>query len=99
MALSRSHDLLVAADWKGATVFELLVAQAQPFQRGATLSTCRAHPLVLSPNAVQYLGIAFHELATNSAKYGVLSGDDGTDLGHMEHHRFRSIEALSPHLG
>jgi two-component sensor histidine kinase len=26
---------------------------------------------------VQYLGIAFRELSTNSAKYGVLSGDDG----------------------
>ena len=34
-------------------------------------------PLVLTPNAVQYLGIAFHELATNSAKYGVLSGEKG----------------------
>jgi two-component sensor histidine kinase len=34
-------------------------------------------PLVLQPNAVQYLGIAFHELATNSAKYGVLSGHSG----------------------
>ncbi|WP_192361511.1 sensor histidine kinase [Mesorhizobium mediterraneum] len=30
-----------------------------------------------SPNAVQYLGIAFHELATNSAKYGVLGGNAG----------------------
>lgn len=34
-------------------------------------------PVILSPNAVQHLGIAFHELATNSAKYGVLSGDNG----------------------
>jgi two-component sensor histidine kinase len=30
-----------------------------------------------SSNAVQYLGIAFHELATNSAKYGVLGGNAG----------------------
>src|SRR5690606_31891327 len=34
--------------------------------------------ITLSPNAIQYLGIAFHELATNSAKYGVLSGSKGT---------------------
>ena len=76
MALSRSHDLLVSADWKGATISELLAAQAKPFPRGEAIHMSGL-PLVLSPNAVQYLGIAFHELATNSAKYGVLSGGDG----------------------
>lgn len=76
MALSRSHDLLVSADWKGATIGDLLAAQAKPFPRGEAIEMS-GPPLVLSPNAVQYLGIAFHELATNSAKYGVLSGDDG----------------------
>ncbi|BCG88348.1 hypothetical protein MesoLj113c_44580 [Mesorhizobium sp. 113-3-9] len=76
MALSRSHDLLVSADWKGATIGELLAAQAQPFPRSDVIDMS-GPSLVLSPNAVQYLGIAFHELATNSAKYGVLSGDDG----------------------
>ncbi len=35
-------------------------------------------PVVLQPNAIQYLGIAFHELATNSAKYGALSTRRGT---------------------
>jgi PAS domain S-box-containing protein len=76
MALSRSHDLLVSADWKGASVDGLLKAQAQPFPRGDVIDMS-GPSLVLSPNAVQYLGIAFHELATNSGKYGVLSGDDG----------------------
>ncbi|TIQ61270.1 MAG: sensor histidine kinase, partial [Mesorhizobium sp.] len=33
--------------------------------------------LILQPNAVQYLGIAFHELATNSAKHGALSCSGG----------------------
>ena len=76
MALSRSHDLLVSADWKGAAISELLAAQAQPFPRGEIINMS-GPSFVLGPNAVQYLGIAFHELATNSAKYGVLSGDDG----------------------
>ncbi|WP_245446134.1 PAS domain S-box protein [Mesorhizobium kowhaii] len=76
MALSRSHDLLVSADWKGATINDLLVAQAKPFPRGEVIAMA-GPSLDLSPNAVQYLGIAFHELATNSAKYGVLSGDAG----------------------
>jgi PAS domain S-box-containing protein len=31
MALSLSHDLLVSDDWKGSTLFELLLAQTKPF--------------------------------------------------------------------
>ena len=76
MALARSHDLLVSADWKGATIFELLLAQAKPFGHEDRISMA-GPSITLSPNAVQYLGIAFHELATNSAKYGVLSGTNG----------------------
>ncbi|MFK0692816.1 PAS domain S-box protein [Mesorhizobium sp. IMUNJ 23033] len=79
MALSRSHDLLVSEDWKGATIFELLLAQLKPFGNDQLLSMS-GPSITLSPNAVQYLGIAFHELATNSAKYGVLSADRGKIL-------------------
>ncbi|RWQ21589.1 PAS domain S-box protein [Mesorhizobium sp.] len=75
-ALARSHDLLVMGDWKGVTVFELLLSQAKSFGNEERISMS-GPSIVLSPNAVQYLGIAFHELATNSAKYGVLSGDQG----------------------
>ncbi|WP_027062245.1 PAS domain S-box protein [Mesorhizobium loti] len=76
MALSRSHDLLVTGDWKGVTVFELLLSQTKPFGNEGRISMS-GPSVILNPNAVQYLGIAFHELATNSAKYGVLSGDNG----------------------
>ncbi|TJX06911.1 MAG: PAS domain S-box protein [Mesorhizobium sp.] len=75
-ALARSHDLLVMGDWKGVTVFELLLSQAKSFGNEERISMS-GPSIILSPNAVQYLGIAFHELATNSAKYGVLSGDQG----------------------
>lgn len=76
MALSDSHDLLVLADWKGASTFELLRAQVTPFADSDRLSFS-GPPVVLNPNAVQYLGIAFHELATNAAKYGALSNKTG----------------------
>lgn len=77
MALSRSHDLLVLGEWKGTTIFELLLSQVTPF--GSEEAVNMSGPsLMLNPNAVQYLGIAFHELATNSAKYGVLTGKRGT---------------------
>jgi PAS domain S-box-containing protein len=92
MALADSHDLLVSADWSGATVCELLRAQVKPFADSERI-TLSGPPLLLHPNAVQYLGIAFHELATNATKHGALSvkggrivvdwqivpGDDGTD--------------------
>jgi PAS domain S-box-containing protein len=76
MALSRSHDLLVTGDWKGVTIFELLLSQAKSFGSEERISMS-GPSIVLSPHAVQYLGIAFHELATNSAKYGVLSSNEG----------------------
>ncbi|MBX3578418.1 MAG: PAS domain S-box protein [Rhizobiaceae bacterium] len=76
MALSRSHDLLVMGDWKGTTINDLLRSQVTPFG-GEDMVEMLGPPLMLNPSAVQYLGIAFHELATNSSKYGALSGHDG----------------------
>jgi two-component sensor histidine kinase len=77
MALARSHDLLVHATWRGATVSDLLLAQIRPFG-DETRITMSGPSIILQPNAVQYLGIAFHELATNSAKYGVFSAERGS---------------------
>ncbi len=77
MALARSHDLLVAADWKGARIFELLLAQIKAFGEEDRVSMS-GPSVVLNPNAVQHLGMAFHELGTNSAKHGALSGTQGT---------------------
>lgn len=96
MALSRSHDLLVSADWKGATVTDLVREQAKPFGREDAIKL-HGPPLVLTPNAVQYLGIAFHELCTNSAKYGVLSGHRGSitltwEVSHQEGVRIFQLE-------
>jgi PAS domain S-box-containing protein len=76
MALARSHDLLVHVAWRGATISDLLLAQIRPFGDEANI-TMSGPSITLQPNAVQYLGIAFHELAINSAKYGVFSAESG----------------------
>lgn len=76
MSLSRSHDLLVTSDWGGATVFDLVGEHLKPFGHEEQI-TLSGPLLTLLPNSVQYLGMAFHELGTNSAKYGALSGSDG----------------------
>jgi PAS domain S-box-containing protein len=76
MALSRSHDLLVTSEWSGASLLDLLQEHLKPFGHDEQISL--SGPLVtLQPNAVQHLGMAFHELGTNSSKYGALSSDVG----------------------
>ena len=89
MALSQSQDLLVDGDWRGADLADLVSNQIRPFaaERRITIS---GEPVLLSTMAVQNLGMAFHELATNSAKHGALSSDLGTvEIGWTASDRFR----------
>jgi PAS domain S-box-containing protein len=77
-ALAHSHDLLVADSWYGASFSDLVAAQLMPFSEvnhGRIDAT--GPPLILRPNAVQHLGLAFHELATNASKHGALTGMHG----------------------
>jgi PAS domain S-box-containing protein len=76
MAMSSAHDLLVTADWRGAEIADLVTEQLRPFDHDGNVII--GGPLLkLAPNAVQNLGMAFHELATNSSKYGVLNQERG----------------------
>lgn len=75
-ALSRSHDLLVHGEWERADLHGLIVAHLDSFGVRDRLST-DGPEVLLSPNAAQYLGMAFHELATNAAKHGAFSVPDG----------------------
>jgi PAS domain S-box-containing protein len=76
--LSRSHDLLVTSDWMGAPLEEHVRTQLAPFTAADGPQVLVSGPhLLLRPAATQALGLAFHELATNAAKYGALSRPDG----------------------
>ena len=76
--LSRSHDLLVSTNWKGAPLDEHLRGQLQPFTPLDNGQVRISGPsLMLGPAATQALGLAFHELATNAAKHGALAGRGG----------------------
>jgi PAS domain S-box-containing protein len=77
MALSASHDLLVSEDWKWTTLFELLLTQLKPFGHEARF-TISGPPIRIRPNAVQHLGIAFHELGANALVHGALAAPTGT---------------------
>jgi PAS domain S-box-containing protein len=77
-SLSASHDLLVAEDWTGASLEELIRAVLQPFTGNSEEAVeCRGPPVFINATAAQNLGLALHELATNAAKYGALSTSAG----------------------
>lgn len=75
-ALSAAHDLLVKTEWSGAPLVDVIEAQLAAFEGRHHLALLGPEVNV-GPNAVQNIGMAIHELATNSAKHGVLSGRAG----------------------
>ncbi|MCX5517952.1 PAS domain-containing protein [Kaistia defluvii] len=77
-AMAASHDLLVAREWHGATLKDLVSAQlSQAIDPGSDQLVIEGPMLSLRPDAVQNIGLALHELTTNAAKYGALSVPDG----------------------
>jgi two-component sensor histidine kinase len=75
MALSHTHDLLTRSHWEGADLAEILRHETDAHD--PTRLVANGPPVALGPAAALSLGMIFHELATNAAKYGALSNPDG----------------------
>ncbi len=78
-SLAKSTDLLVHNAWTSVSLEAVVAGHLEPFttleaESRVTISGPRVN---LQPEAVQTIGMAIHELATNAAKYGVLSQERG----------------------
>jgi PAS domain S-box-containing protein len=78
LGLAASNDLLVKYDWAGVDVAELLAAQLSYLNDAVgTRLILRGGAVRIEPKAAQTLGMAIHELSTNSLKYGALGQSEG----------------------
>jgi PAS domain S-box-containing protein len=82
-ALAAHQDLLVRSEWHGVEIGALVRVQLSHFADliGSRIAMQGAK-LRLKAASAQAIGLAFHELATNAAKYGALSTETGrVDVG------------------
>ena len=78
VSLSRTHDLLARDSWEGVSLRDLLRQEIEPYQvQDGRRFVAEGPDFGLRPKAALALGLAFHELATNAAKYGALSTPQG----------------------
>jgi two-component sensor histidine kinase len=74
--LAQSQDVLVRQNWKGARLGELARAHLELFAT-SDRTEIAGPELFLDATAVQNIGFALHELATNASKHGALSAPQG----------------------
>ncbi len=77
-AMSRTHDLLTNGEWSELSMRQLLRSEFAPFSDTADQKvSISGGDLVLNPEEALAVGLALHELVSNSVKHGALANDDG----------------------
>jgi PAS domain S-box-containing protein len=77
-ALANVNSLFVATRWIGADLSTIASRELAPYsEQDKSRLRINGPPVLLEPNTAQTIAVALHELATNAAKYGALSGAHG----------------------
>ncbi|TCL69635.1 sensor histidine kinase [Rhizobium sp. BK251] len=75
--LARSIEVLTSEQWSGVSLRKAVEFHLEPFAQSKDRLEIVGKDFLVKPEAVQNLGLALHELATNSVKYGALSVPEG----------------------
>jgi len=77
-ALANVHSLFAQSRWIGAELSTIATQELAPYLQGSVSRARIEGPQVLlEPGTAQAIAVVLHELATNAAKYGALSGVEG----------------------
>ncbi|PVM85841.1 HWE histidine kinase domain-containing protein [Caulobacter endophyticus] len=76
-ALARAHNQITDDHWGPAPLQALIDAEAAAFVDERDRIAVQGEPVSLNPQAYSTLALVFHELVTNSNKYGALSAEGG----------------------
>ena len=78
-ALAEAHNLLSQEKWQGSELQDVIARVLKPYLLNNPERVRMFGPKVpLSPRLAVVLSMIVHEIATNAAKYGALSNDNGT---------------------
>ncbi|UVI40383.1 PAS domain-containing protein [Qipengyuania spongiae] len=78
VALGAATDVLTGGSWRSADLHELARRALAPHGEVGESIRIEGPKITVRPQVALALSLAFHELATNAAKYGALSRDGGT---------------------
>ena len=76
-ALARGQDVLVTDPWRVADLEAIVREVLVPYAAQEHRSQIEGPPVQVAASAVPLFHMAFHELATNAAKYGALTAPGG----------------------
>ncbi|MGR9226504.1 HWE histidine kinase domain-containing protein [Rhizobium leguminosarum] len=86
-SLARAHDQITHDHWAPASLRQLLLAETAAYLgKNAQRIQMGGEDVLLEPQAFSTAALVFHELMTNSAKYGSLSGT-GSGTVQLRWHR------------
>ena len=79
ISLGRAHDILTQTSWTAAPIADVIEGALCVHRHAGTPRIRISGPnVLLAARPALSLALALHELATNAAKYGALSNEDGS---------------------